>query len=74
MKRKERECEARVAAAEKTVTDMSRELATESAKAARFEATAEALKSQLETTGNQATLWHEMFVDLQNRSVFAALV
>ena len=67
MKRKDRDYEVNVKKLDDRAAELMVQLNDESAKAARFEARSEALESQLEMSRVQATTWHEMFVDLQNR-------
>ena len=67
LQRKQAEADKKITAAEDKKSAAERQLAVECAKAAKFEAMAEALKAQLQDTAAQAKLWHDMFVDLQDR-------
>ena len=71
LKRKERELEHQSSSSQAHITELNKLLAGEAAKAAKFEATAEAMKAQLESTVQQASRpsgTKIMFKDLQDRS------
>lgn len=62
------EAASKISALESRSSTLQDKLAAEQARAAKFEALASATAQQLVQTESQSKLWHDMFVDLQNRS------
>jgi hypothetical protein len=62
------EAASRISALESRSITLQDKLAAEQAKAAKFEALASATAQQLVQAASQSKVWHDMFVDLQNRS------
>ena len=67
LKRKEREHGVAMGATEKTLNAVRDKLIEETANASKYEAMSTQLEAQLKQSNKQASLWQEMFVDLQNR-------